>query len=41
MLLDKLATNSPSLLQVKNLAASCEASIQNNSNYNGCLCNCL
>jgi hypothetical protein len=26
---------------VKNLAASCEASIQNNSNCNGCLCNCL
>ena len=27
--------------RVKNLAASCEASIQNNSNCNGCLCNCL
>jgi 3-oxoadipate enol-lactonase len=26
---------------VKNLAASCEASTQNNSNCNGCLCNCL
>jgi transposase len=26
---------------VKNLAASCEASNQNNSNCSGCLCNCL
>ena len=31
----------PLLSSVKNLAASCEASTQNNSNCNGCVCNCL